>query len=109
MPDVTLVTYGSVVPLYLAALVFNLPAIEIALEDIRVRYPSLRFNLVVLSRQDNVLCEDLVARTYMVSEYYNRKWDRESIFTILFSSGTSSVHMVTPFSRFSLMLSLLML
>ncbi|GAV05231.1 hypothetical protein RvY_15397 [Ramazzottius varieornatus] len=95
VPDVTLVTYGSMVPLYLAALVFNLPAIEIALEDIRVRYPLLHFDLVVLSKQDNVLCEDLVASTYLVSEYYNRKWDRESIFTILFSSEWNTLLLST--------------
>lgn len=79
--NITLVTYGSPNSRLVFGLPYSAPAYAVAVDELRKEY---NYNIKHVSIQTAKIktCEDLADYSFLVSQFYYKSWDRESLFVL---------------------------
>ncbi|OQV16565.1 hypothetical protein BV898_09239 [Hypsibius exemplaris] len=92
--NITIVTYGSPHTPLAAGLPYTAPAYELAVREIRETW-GYTVRHVLVQAEEIETCADLEDYAYLVSEFYYRGWDQQSLFVLTLPGECFSVHIET--------------
>ena len=95
--NITMVAFFASHPLYTAAVQYQVPAFNLAIEDITKAYDfNVTFAPIYLKEVQG--CPEMSTYNYLVPEYYYQRWERNGQF-ILLGPGCEELEILSQLGR----------